>query len=61
MRAIRVAEKSADSDNLLVDLTEVETPKIMDGECLIDGRAGREKYAQPHAARSTMSRGPATR
>ncbi len=36
MRAIRVAEKSADSDNLLVDLADRDIPKIRDGECLIE-------------------------
>ncbi len=36
MKAIRVTEKSADSDNLKFDLAEIETPKIKDGECLVE-------------------------
>ena len=36
MRAIRAAEKSADSDNLLIELAEPDVPAIKDGECLIE-------------------------
>ena len=39
MRAIRVYEKSASSDDLKFDLAEIDTPKIALGECLIQVHA----------------------
>ncbi|MBT5938531.1 MAG: zinc-binding alcohol dehydrogenase family protein [Rhodospirillaceae bacterium] len=36
MKAIRVTEKSESSDDLKFELAEVETPKIKDGECLVE-------------------------
>lgn len=39
MRAIRVHEKSASSDDLKFELAEINTPKITDGQCLIQVHA----------------------
>ena len=39
MRAIRVSEKSASSDDLKFELADIETPKIKDGECLVEIQA----------------------
>ncbi len=39
MKAIRVSEKSASSDDLKFELTDIETPKIKDGECLVEIQA----------------------
>jgi NADPH:quinone reductase len=36
MKAIRVTEKSESSDDLKFELADVETPKIKDGECLVE-------------------------
>ena len=36
MKAIRVTEKSESSDALKFDLADIETPKIKDGECLVE-------------------------
>jgi NADPH2:quinone reductase len=35
MRAITISEKSIDADNLKFELTNVEIPKLNDGECLV--------------------------
>lgn len=35
MKAITVLEKSPDADNLRIELTNIEMPKIRDGECLV--------------------------
>ncbi len=40
MKAIRVQEKSDDSDNLKFELADVAVPEIKDGECLVEIRAG---------------------
>ena len=39
MKAIRVHEKSESSDNLKFELTDIDTPEIKDGECLIKVQA----------------------
>ena len=36
MKAIRVTEKSASSDDLKFELADIKTPKIKDGECLVE-------------------------